>query len=247
MWLIYSMGRRINLNFCCGGTEVNQAQRQPAPAKRAHIVDVAMRHFAEHGYEDARTEDIAREAGIAKGAVFQHFGNKQGLFLAAYKRAAGSFSRYLDAPAEIRAKGFWGVLRYWLSRTELQVRENWQPYRVVLLGNYGTDLRLKRDINRFLAAEDPCGTAAFVRQGLKEGALRGDVDSEMIVSFLGGAGERFEDELLTEELDPGLFHRAGISKKKTTRRMDHFLRVLQGAIGNPRPAVRKHRIAAKAH
>jgi AcrR family transcriptional regulator len=210
---------------------VNRPKRQPAPAKRAHIVDVAMRHFAEHGYEDARTEDIAREAGIAKGAVFQHFGNKQALFLAAYKRAAGSFSRYLDAPAEIRANGFWEVLRYWLSRTELQVRENWQPYRVVLLGNYGTDLRLKRDINHFLAVEDPYGTAAFVRQGLREGALRGDVESEMIVSLLEWTVERFQDALLTEELDPGLFHRAGISEEKTARRMEDFLRLLHGAIG----------------
>ena len=106
---------------------MQRTKRQPVPAKRAHIVDVAMRHFAEHGYEDARTEDIAREAGIAKGAVFQHFGNKQGLFLAAYKRAAGSFFRYLDAPPEIKTKGFWEVLRYWLARTELQVRANWQP------------------------------------------------------------------------------------------------------------------------
>ena len=86
-----------------------------------------------------------------------------------------------------------------------------------------------------------------MRQGLKEGALRGDVDSEMIVSLLEWTVERFEDALLTEELDPGLFHRAGISKKKTNRRMDHFLRVLRGAIGNPRPAVKKHRIVAKAH
>ena len=157
------------------------------------------------------------------------------------------FFCYLDAPAEIRTKGFWEVLRYWLARTELQVRTNWQPYRVALLGNYGSGLRLKRDINRFLAAEDPYGTAAFVRQGLKEGALRGDVDSEMIVSLLEWTVERFEDALLTEELDPGLFHRAGFSKKKTTRRRDHFLRVLQGAIGNSRPAVKKHRIVAKAH
>jgi AcrR family transcriptional regulator len=216
-------------------------KRQPAPAKRAHIVDVAMRHFAEHGYEDARTEDIAREADIAKGAVFQHFGNKQALFLAAYKRAAASFSRYLDAPAEVRAKGFWEVLRYWLARTELQVRENWQPYRIVLLGNYGTDLRLKRDIHRFLAAEDPYGTAAFVRQGLREGSLRQDVDSEMIVSLLEWTVERFQDALLTEELDPGLFHRAGISEEKTARRMEDFLRLLQGAIGNPQPAVKKKR------
>jgi hypothetical protein len=69
----------------------------------------------------------------------------------------------------------------------------------------------------------------------------------MIVSLLEWTVERFEDALLTEELDPGLFHRAGISEEKTTQRMEHFLRVLRGAIGNPRPAVKKHRIVAKAH
>ena len=115
-WLVWEPSFRSIHALLQRGAVVNRTKRQPVPAKRAHIVDVAMRHFAEHGYEDARTEDIAREAGIAKGAVFQHFGNKQGLFLAAYKRAAGSFFPYLDAPPEIRTKGFWEVLRYWLAR-----------------------------------------------------------------------------------------------------------------------------------
>jgi len=80
-----------------------------------------------------------------------------------YKKAVRSFSRYLDAPAEIRESGFFTVVRYWLERTEHLIREDWIPYRVSLLGNYGTDLALKREINRFLLAEDPYGTVAFVR------------------------------------------------------------------------------------
>jgi AcrR family transcriptional regulator len=45
---------------------------------------VAMRHFAERGYEGLRIEGIAREADVAKGAVFGYFSSKAGLFLAAY-------------------------------------------------------------------------------------------------------------------------------------------------------------------
>ena len=56
-------------------------------AKRDRIVGSAMRHFAEHGYQGAKVEDIAIELGIAKGSIFQHFGSKSGLFLQAYKRA----------------------------------------------------------------------------------------------------------------------------------------------------------------
>lgn len=59
-------------------------------AKRDRIVDAALRHFAEHGYQGARMGDVAAELGIAKGSVFQHFGSKAGLFLATYKRAVSS-------------------------------------------------------------------------------------------------------------------------------------------------------------
>ena len=104
----------------------------------------------------------------------------------------------------------------WL-RTEHLVREDWIPYRVSLLGNYGTDLPLKREINRFMLAEDPYGTVAFVRFGLERGEVRKDLDQEMVVSILDWTIERFQDALLTEELDPGLFRRQGGRRKKRKR------------------------------
>ena len=60
-----------------------------------------MRHFAEHGYRGAHVEDIAAEVGVAKGTVFLHFGNKEGLFLAVYREAVGQLPAWLDAPAEV--------------------------------------------------------------------------------------------------------------------------------------------------
>ena len=93
-----------------------------------------MRYFAEQGYHEARVQDIAAELGIAKGSVFQHFGSKERLFLAAYKRAVQSFPAWLDAPPDVRALGFFATMRYWLERTERLVREDWIPYRVELDG-----------------------------------------------------------------------------------------------------------------
>ena len=114
-----------------------------AEAKRELIVTCAMRHFAEHGYQGARIEDIATELQIAKGSVFQHYGSKAGLFLEAYKRAVSSLPAWLEAPDEIKERGFFAVVRYWLDRTQHLVEEDWVPNRVVLVGNYGTDLELK--------------------------------------------------------------------------------------------------------
>ena len=199
--------------------------------KKAKIVDAAMRHFAEHGYQSARVGDIAAALGIAKGSVFQHFGSKDGLFFEVYKKAARSFSRYLNVPDDVRERGFFDVLHYWLIRTEHMVREDWIPYRIYLLGNYGTDLALKREINKFLIAEDPYGRVAFVRFGLERGELRKDLDVETVVSIIDWVVERFQDALLIEELDPGLFRRQGELAERKDARIQQFLGVLRRAIG----------------
>jgi TetR/AcrR family transcriptional regulator len=206
--------------------------RPRSEAKRTRIIDAAMRHFAEQGYHAARVGDIAAQLGIAKGSVFQHFGSKDGLFFEVYKKAVRAFPAYLDAPADIQAGGFFEVLRYWLVRTEHMLHEDWIPYRVSLLGNYGTDLTLKREINRFLMTEDPYGTVAFVRFGIQRGELRKDLDLEMIVSILDWMMERFQDALLTEELDPGLFRRQGEIGERKEARINQFLDILQRAIGS---------------
>ena len=208
------------------------AARPRAEAKRARILEAAMRQFAERGYHATRIEDIATELSIAKGSVFQHFGSKEGLFLAGYQKAVTSFPAYLAAPPEIVAKGFFATLRYWLERTDRLVRENWIPYRMALLGNYGTDLKVRNEINRFLRDQDPYGTAAFVRTGVERGEVRSDIDETMIVSMVEWTVERFQDALLTEELDPGLFSRQGNRPEKTAGRITQFLDLLQGAIGD---------------
>lgn len=211
--------------------------RPRSEAKRGRIIEAATKHFAEYGYHDARVGDIAASLGIAKGSIFQHFGSKDGLFFEVYKRAVRSFAKYLDVPPEVRQAGFFEVLRYWLESTEHLVHEDWIPYRISLLGNYGTDLVLKREINRFLLSEDPYGTVSFVRYGIERGDLRDDLDLEMMVSIIDWMVERFQDALLTAELDPGLFRRQGELAEKKESRIQQFLAVLQRAIGAA-PAVR---------
>jgi AcrR family transcriptional regulator len=206
--------------------------RPRSEAKRGLIVDVAIRHFAERGYSAARVEDIAGELGIAKGSVFQHFKSKDGLFFEAYKKAVQSFPRYLQAPAEVQERGMFEVLRYWLGRTEHMVRDNWASYRIYLVGNYGTDLALRKEINRFLVTEDPYGWREFVAYGVKRGELRPDLDVDMIGSILEWTMDRFQDALLTEELDPGLFRKSGPVPEKKEARIEQFVELLRRAIGS---------------
>ena len=202
-----------------------------AEAKRELIIACAMRHFAEHGYAGARIGSIASELGIAKGSIFQHFGSKSGLFLEVYKRAVVALPPWLSAPQDVRKGGFFATVRYWLERTEHLVKDDWVPYRVSLIGNYGTDLDVKREITRFLVSEDPYGTLEFIEWGQERGEVRTDIDLETIVSMLDWLTGSLQDALVTEELDPGLFHRWRHQPDRQRMRIDHFAILLESAIG----------------
>jgi TetR/AcrR family transcriptional repressor of mexJK operon len=61
--------------------------RQRSPAKRRAILDAAVRLFCALGYARTSMDDVAAEAGVGKQTVYGHFGDKQGLFLAAVEQA----------------------------------------------------------------------------------------------------------------------------------------------------------------
>src|SRR5689334_23041659 len=54
--------------------------RMSAEERRAEIVGIAFRHFANGGYDGTSTEVIAREAGVSQPYVFRLFKTKRGLF-----------------------------------------------------------------------------------------------------------------------------------------------------------------------
>ena len=204
--------------------------------KRSLILSAAMHHFANHGYEAARVGDMASQLGIAKGSVFQHFGSKDGLFFEAYKSALRELPPYLDVPPEVKDRGFFAVVRYRLSLPIEFWKRYWVPYRILVLGNYGSDLNLKKRITHFVATEDPLGTAAFVKMGIERGEVRTDVDPVLITSILECTFERMQDFLLMSEPDRDLFHRTGSFSGSREQLIDQFMTILQGAIGTPRAA-----------
>ena len=211
-----------------GRVPVRALERQRT--KRDKIIGIAMEQFATHGYEGARVDAIAAAAGVSKGAVFSYFTSKAGLFLAAYQAAARSFSRYLDAPVSVLEGGFFAVITYWLEHTPHMAGEDWIPYRVRLLGNYCSDLQLKRWITQYLQREDPFGTREFVQFGMDRGEVRTDIDAAMIVSMVDWLMDRCQDAMITEELDPGLFGSHIPSPEASRLRVRQVVELLRGAV-----------------
>lgn len=68
--------------------------------RRAQVLGIAAREFAEHGLQGASTEAIAREAGITQAYIFRMFGTKKALFL---ELVTGAFERVSDGMLEAAA------------------------------------------------------------------------------------------------------------------------------------------------
>jgi AcrR family transcriptional regulator len=195
----------------------------------ASIIEVAMRHFAERGYEGARVEEMAEELGIAKGSIFHHFKTKERLFLEVYKEAARALGRYLDVPDDLRRTGFFAIVRFWLGQTLPLARRIWIPWQILTIGNFGTSLWLRQQIRRFMLHEDPAGVGEFVRYGIERGELRRDVEPELIAWLLDWLVERYQDGLLNAERHPGALRTERGRTMKSADRLDQTLAIIEAA------------------
>jgi AcrR family transcriptional regulator len=59
-----------------------QTQAERRATTRARLLRAARQTFARHGYHATSVDRVSEAAGLTKGAVYDHFGSKAGLFLA---------------------------------------------------------------------------------------------------------------------------------------------------------------------
>lgn len=115
--------------------------RLPAAERRELILRAAMERFGREGYDAARIEDVAADAGVTKPIVYRHFGSKKGLYLAVLARHRADLPTFLadlpsDATLEELARS---ILDGWLA----YARENQARWRM-LFRDHGGDEEIQR-------------------------------------------------------------------------------------------------------
>ncbi len=71
-------------------------RRLTAEERRAGILDAALAVFSARGYYPSSIDDIAREAGISKALIYEHFESKQGLYADLLERNAAELFERLE-------------------------------------------------------------------------------------------------------------------------------------------------------
>ena len=87
------------------GNGTPRAEQERALATRAALLVAARRRFAEEGFARANTTVIVADANVTRGALYHHFGSKEGLFEAVYRQLAKDFyDRILEATREFEGQ-----------------------------------------------------------------------------------------------------------------------------------------------
>lgn len=68
-----------------GDTGHKRTQEERSRTTRAALMAAARRLFAEQGFAGTGREEIVREAGVTRGAMYHHFASKEALFRAVYE------------------------------------------------------------------------------------------------------------------------------------------------------------------
>src|SRR5262245_51190381 len=74
---------------------VARTQAQRSEQTRTSLISAARRLFAERGYAGVGTEEIVREAGVTRGALYHHFDGKRELMHAVYEQLESELAQEL--------------------------------------------------------------------------------------------------------------------------------------------------------
>lgn len=157
--------------------------------ERAAILDVAARHFVEHGFERASANAIYDACGLSKSSAYLAFENKADLFSAVVLRAA---ERVLSAvprfPSSVRGRtAYFDALFAWLSATVDAALADRPSAR--LLEQYAL-ARRAGTVDAGDGRIDALAAASFdeiLAIGRAAGAVRDDVDPQVLAALVGAA------------------------------------------------------------
>jgi AcrR family transcriptional regulator len=155
-------------------------------ARRERVLHAAMAEFGRHGYSGGSLNVIAREAGVAKGSLFQYFDDKFDFFAHVAEQASLRVydamlpSLQEPAPGESFVDHFVGLVDVWIAYMADHPLE-----RAVTAA---TTMELDPDVRR--AVREPVhrlyarGLRPILEAGVSNGEFRADADLDALLSLL---------------------------------------------------------------
>ncbi|MCQ4206494.1 TetR/AcrR family transcriptional regulator [Streptomyces longispororuber] len=109
-------------------------------ARRAELISIGRKLFADTSYDALSMDDIARHAGVAKGLIYYYFTSKRGYYLAIIEDSVGDLVDRANstgglAPVDRVHRTVDGYLRY--------AEHHQAAYRAIVTGGVGFDTEVQ--------------------------------------------------------------------------------------------------------
>lgn len=99
-------------------------------ATRARLLATARRAFATQGYAQTSMDEFTAQAGLTRGALYHHFGSKQGLLTAVIEQIEAEVGERLQAVSDAAPTPWEGLRRR--CRTYLELALDPEIRRIIL-------------------------------------------------------------------------------------------------------------------
>jgi AcrR family transcriptional regulator len=182
--------------------------RRANPDSREALIEAAREEFARHGVDGARVEDIARKAGISKGAFYLHFEGKEAVFQEILQRFLGVLAELAARREDLMCQGAQPVdLEAALEAdcaSDVELLEVlWRNRKVVAAlesSAIGAAAPRVQDFRRRMRAL----VAARIEDGQRSGLFRDELDPHALGDVILGAYEAFGRRMVELREKPDL-------------------------------------------
>ncbi|HTY56295.1 MAG TPA: TetR/AcrR family transcriptional regulator [Candidatus Binataceae bacterium] len=113
----------MNVKTHTDSTYRRRSKAEQSEITREAIIKAARKLFAARGYANTNTEDLVKKVGLTRGALYHHFGDKEGLFRAVVEDVRREISNQIvatidqgDEPWDHLRRGCEAFLRACLAR-----------------------------------------------------------------------------------------------------------------------------------
>ena len=171
--------------------------------KRARITEAAMHEFGSRGFSAGSLNVIAREAGVAKGSLFQYFADKLDFFAAMSEEVTASIRATVVGQADLSG-GYFGALRSLVPVWLRFYREHPVAQRMSMAVAMEVDAEARaavRSVSNRAFAEVLRPMAEAAEQA---GELREGVDLDQLVSMTVLLLRHLNSAPFAEHIDPVL-------------------------------------------
>ena len=158
--------------------------------KRALIIEAAAKVFARRGFSGTLMADIAVEAGIGKGTLYEYFDSKENLFFAVFEW----FVQATESEAKVNISALGGSASERLCALSDSLMSSWAQMRDMysLVMEFWSASASSQMRKRFKQAFKSGYSdfrqivSALIREGIQGGEFRSEVDAESVAAALVG-------------------------------------------------------------